>query len=284
MKVDNFLLSSLYNKLDFPIRFIYSHSPFLNKLLFWKLYSSDFEKLDSQFENMKLIVKNNGFDFNNKICLELGPGNSYINAYNLLMNGAKKVFLIDKFSRRIKTKKQKDFFKKEVEFIKKKYKEEKLFFIKENSINSQYIEFIEGDIRNLNLNSKVDFVLTKSVLEHIKNIKQTITKLSEITKNNGFNYHYIDLRDHYNFSSPFLFYKYSPETWNKALTREGRTYTNRLRYDQYLDIFKENNFNVVYQQLERFTVLNNQKIFKEFNKHKEFLDIGIAKVLLKKND
>lgn len=44
MIVNNPFLVYLYNRLDFSIRFLYAHLPFLNNLFFGKLY---FKALDS---------------------------------------------------------------------------------------------------------------------------------------------------------------------------------------------------------------------------------------------
>jgi hypothetical protein len=84
MKINNKYLGIIFNKFDVPIRFLYSKLG-LNRLFFWKFYSSDFKKLDNQFEEIKKLLIKNKFNFKDKICLELGPGNSYINGYNFFM-------------------------------------------------------------------------------------------------------------------------------------------------------------------------------------------------------
>ncbi|MCD6226143.1 methyltransferase domain-containing protein [bacterium] len=229
---------------------------------------------------MKKTITKNGFDFSGKVCLELGPGNSYINAYNLLMNGAKKVILIDKFPRHLKTKKQKEFFRKELDYIKKKYNLSELFFIRNGKIRKQYIEFIRADLVDTHFKEKVDFILTVSVLEHVKKVEKVVTKLSKILKKNGMMYHWIDLRDHYNFSEPFLFYKYSKRAWEKYLTKEGVSYTNRLRYDDFLKLFKKYGFKILNQKIKRFP-LNLKKMNQEFE-NKNNLDVGILEVILQK--
>ena len=124
----------MFNKLDLPIRFIYSQLN-LNKFLFWKLYASSFEQLDKSFEEMKALVSAANYSFDNKVCLELGPGNSYISAYNFLLHGAKKVILVDKYPRYLSGKKQEDYLKKELDYISKKYNKP-LFFIENNKVDS----------------------------------------------------------------------------------------------------------------------------------------------------
>jgi len=280
MAIDNKFIDLIYNKLDFPIRFLYCRLPLLSRLLFWKLYSSNFEKLDKNFKEMKKIIEKSGFSFERKVCLELGPGNSYINAYNLLMNGAKKVTLVDKFPRYIKTKKQKEFFNKELSYIKQKYNQQDLFFVKNGKIDKNYIEFIKGDFAIINFKEKIDFALTISVFEHIKNIEQVIAKLTKVIKKGGLIYHSINLRDHYNFNNPFLFYKYSKKTWEKYLTKEGVSYTNRLRYRDFMKLFKKYGFKVLNEDTERFAV-NIKKINRKFQ-NQDNLDVGVLRIVLQK--
>ncbi|MDD4353779.1 MAG: methyltransferase domain-containing protein, partial [Candidatus Nanoarchaeia archaeon] len=213
-------------------------------------------------------------------CLELGPGNSYLNAYNLLMNGAKKVILVDKFPRYIKTNKQGEFFNKELNYIKQKYWKRDLFFIKNGKVDEKYIQFIEGDFEKINLKEKIDFVLTISVFEHIKNIGEVIAKLSSVMKKSGLMYHSIDLRDHYNFNNPFLFYKYSKKTWEKYLTKEGVSYTNRIRYTGFMKLFEEYGFEVINEKTQKYNL--PIKISVEFDKKDENLNVGTIEVLLKR--
>lgn len=282
MKIDNNFTGFFYNKFDFVIRFLYCRMPFINKLFFWKLYTSDFKKLDFRFEEIKKLINGLHQSFKGKVCLELGPGNSYLNAYNLLMNGAKKVILVDKFSRYIKTKRQKEFFNKELNYIRQKYAKKDLFFIKDGEIDEKYIEFIEGDFTKINFKKKVDFVLTISVFEHIKDVEEVIAKLSKVMKKGGLMYHSIDLRDHYNFNNPFLFYKYSKKTWENYLTKEGVSYTNRVRYDNFKRLFKRYEFKIIKEEVKIFPMKFKEiKINKEF-KNQENLDVGILKILVKK--
>jgi len=281
LNIKNELLSNIFDVFDVPIRFIYCKIPFLSKLVFWKLYTSDFNKLDKKFEEMNIFLKKNKFNFRNKICLELGPGNSYINAYNFLLLGAKKVILVDKYPRYITTAKQKEYFMKEIEFIKKKYAKKDLKFIKNSEIDSKFIEFIPKDLTEMNKQINVDFVYSLSVFEHIKKVEKNIKKLSQIVKKNGLMYHSIDMRDHYNFNSPFLFYKYSKNTWEKYLTKLGVSYTNRIRYSEFKKLFEKYGFETIYEELEKFDLIPTD-ISKEFDNANKDLNIGIFKALFRK--
>lgn len=284
MKINNAVLSIFWNHLDFFIRFgycrLWSISKLMNKLLFWKLYSSDFEKLDKTFEGGLTILKRNNLSIKGKTILEIGPGNSYMIAYNFLMHGAKKVILVDKFQRIIKTKRQKEYFEKEIEYISKKYGQ-KPFFVTNGDIDGEYIEFINKDLTETNIKN-VGLIFTNSVLEHIKNVEENIAVMSKILNLGGYMYHNIDLRDHYNFNKPFLFYKYEDSTWNKYLTKEGISYTNRLRYDDFVRLFKDRSLKIIYERTERCK-LNQDKMSSRFkNKSKKDLEITNLSILLRR--
>ncbi len=282
MEVNNRILSLFWNSFDFPIRFMFSRIDVINKLLFWKLYSSDFKSLDRAFNKIFFILQKNGISIKDKIILELGPGNSFIIAYNFLMHGAKKVILVDKFPRIFNTKKQKEYFYKELEFIKTKYNSD-LFFIKGDSLKSEYLEYVPKTLKEADFKN-IDFIYSNSVLEHIKNVENDIVFMSEILNKEGYMYHNIDLRDHYNFNNPFLFYKYENSIWNKYLSKEGVSYTNRLRYDDFMHIFKKYKFETIDLIMEKQEV-NQIKISSNFaGKNKEVLGITRFSTLLKKKN
>ena len=234
-------------------------------------------------EEIKQIFKRYKVNIKNKLVLELGPGNSYVNAYGFLIGGAKKVILVDKFPRYLKSKRQKEYFKKELDFIKRKYKRKKLFFISNNKIDPKHIFLHPKDITEILVRQKVDFIFSKSVLEHIKNIREAIKKMSGICKSGGYMFHSIDLRDHYNFSNPFLFYKYTDSFWNNCLTKEGISYTNRWRYDDFIGTFKKYGFKIIWEKKTTEKLPGSLKLAKKFKeKSKNNLEITILNILLKK--
>jgi len=276
MEFRNRTFNYIWNSCDLPVRFGYTQlgflSKFLNKMLFWKLYFSDFKKLDEKFEKIFLELEKNNIFIKNKVVLELGPGNSYINAYNFLAKGAKKVILVDKYPRYIKTEKQRDFVKKELSFIKKKYGLEKNFF--EDKIEVIGKELMEVEITD------VDLIYSISVFEHIKDVSENIKKCYSILKQGGFMIHTIDMRDRYNFNRPFLFYKYSDKKWERYLTKEGLSYTNRWRCNDFKKEFEKNGFKIINANLEKFPMVE-RKIDSKFQKRE---DLGVGKVdfILKK--
>jgi len=237
------------------------------------------ERVDLAFEEMKATVIKADIKFDDKICLEIGPGNSYISAYNFLLNGARKVILVDKYPRIKSNKRQQKQLIKESSFIKSKYGQESLFFIKNGRIDERYIEFVPKDLTEAVIANEIDFVYSNSVLEHIKDVEKNIKIMSQIIKQGGLLYHAIDLRDHFNFHNPFLFLKYSHKTWEKYLTKEGVSYTNRLRYSEYKRLFNIYGLETVDERIKRYS-MDNILINDKFNFNDENINVGILKILL----
>ncbi len=288
MKINNRILKFILIRFDFIIRFIYCKLPFINiiipKLLFWKLYKSNYTGIAQTFESIHDLLHENNFSLKNKIVMEIGPGNSYLNAYLCLARGASKVILVDKFPRNLRTKKQIDFCKGEIEFFKENNYAGEIRYIDEESchLNNDYITFIAGELPHLTIKDKVDFIFSITVLQLIKDLEPYISIMSKIIRKDGFMYHQMDLKDKYNntVESPFLFYKYSDFAWECLLTKEGTSYANRLRYSDYIDLFEKYGFKIIWQQTEKKPV-ENITINKKFQGRSD-LDIGYLKILLKK--
>ena len=122
---NNTLFGILYNNFDWLIRFTYCRVPvvrdILQKLMFKKLYTSNIQRLDEAFEEIKTHLEKADFEIKGKTVLEPGPGNSYAMAFNFLQSGAMKAILVDKFPRQFNTDYQREFLKKETDFFEKKY-------------------------------------------------------------------------------------------------------------------------------------------------------------------
>ena len=89
---------------------------------------------------------------------------------------------------------------------------------------------------------KADLVLSFSVLEHVKNPRELIKRAFQLTAPGGLHIHSIDLRDHSDFSHPLDFLKLSEaEYWTRPYSGE-----NRLRSCDFLDIFMDIGFRILY--------------------------------------
>jgi hypothetical protein len=145
--------------------------------MFWHLYSSDFEKLDHSFEEMKMVFGRHDATIREKI-LELGPGNSRIIGYNFLNHDAKEVILLDKYPRIQDSKKQRKFQDNELKFIARKHNYGELG-VSENPMNLNNIRFLSGDLCELDL-ANVDIIFSNSVFEHVRNVDDVIGCMSKI--------------------------------------------------------------------------------------------------------
>lgn len=305
MRVENKVIAFFFNKFDFIIRYVYCRFTFIRKIIFWKVYSSNYIYLDKRFEYFKGVIEEQNISVKNKIIMELGPGNSLIMGYNFLMCEAKKVILIDKYplnayknvtinidnhveinkiKKSKRAKKQEVFFLKELEFIKKKYSPKEPKFIKNKTIDKEKLLFIAKDLSEIKKTdiSKPDIIISNSVLEHIENVELSIYAMSNILSGNGILIHSIDFKDHYNFNRPFLFYKYSDKIWEKYLTKIGVSYTNRLRYDEFISLFNKYGFELVSEKKTLLSV-KEKKINKKFKNRKD-LGVGSALLVLKKRE
>ena len=284
MKINSSLFRIIITRCDAIIRFVYCQfgpfSKLLNKLLFWKLYSSNIKDLDYKFEEFKSVIIKQSISLADAKILEIGPGNSTINAMNFLLSGVAQVIMVDKYSRFRDNKKQIKHQEKEIEFIRNKWGISLLPFIDEkNKLREKYVRYYEKDISQIE-NQNVDIIYSISVLEHIKNVESSIQHMTHHLKTGGYMYHDIDLRDHYNFNDPFLFLKYSNYSWNKYLTKEGISYTNRVRYRQYKEIFASLNLITLWEKAITYP-LPQHPINRDFRNKKD-INVGKLKILLRK--
>lgn len=285
MRINNRHLSALFNACDFPIRYMYCRlgpvSRLLNRLAFWKLYSSgDPADLDTKFEKMRSLFSSQQISFEGKIVLELGPGNSLINTYNILKLGAKKIYLVDKYPRYINTEEQRTYRQKELEVLITKYGRAALTFLDEqDQIRPGLVTMIEKDLTEIS-DLKVDLIFSHGVLEHVKKIDENIQKMAALLNPGGTMYHYINMLDHYNFNAPHLFLKYSTPTWQHFLTKEGVSYTNRWRYRDYHDSFRRAGLRLIFESIQRFPV-TQKKLDRQFQNEPD-LDIGMIDIILQK--
>lgn len=283
MYIKNPVLQFLFSLLDFPIRFIYVRLPgFLRKIFFRQLYETNFDNLEWKYNQISTQLDKLEFSLRGKNCLELGPGNSYYIAYRFLLQGADKVILIDKFPRYFNTRRQRAYYDHEIEHFKEKYGADGLKVIGQESERSGAIQMYIGDIVEMEISEEVDFVYSHHVLEHVKDVPGTLASLFEIMKPGAVAYHVIDLRDHFNFNSPFLFYKYSSHTWENLLTKEGKSFTNRLRVDELIHAFEQAGYEILDLETKKFKldVPRMADIFAD--KDEEVLSTGRASFLVRK--
>jgi len=259
-KLKKFLLQIRnIERLSPVIRLLYSRFYFYKIIDLFDigLYNSNYLQLEMYFENFRKVFSDDDM-FQGKIILEFGPGNSLFNAFYFLHLGAKSVYLLDKFPRQSNTL----YEKEERDFFVKKFNVPYSFF--RNS--EEKIIFLQGDIVDVQFPEYVDFIYSTSVLEHIKNTDSFINAITSLLKEQSYMYGFIDLRDHYNFDKPYAFLQYNDYLWQNFLTKEGVSYTNRLRVDDWKALFHKNGLKLLYTE-----EIGKRSDVKELKVHKKFL-------------
>ena len=184
------------------------------------------------------VLSEKGITLAGKSFLILGYGGRFAVGCNLLKMGAKKVILCEKGVQ------PDDVYNRELlegfsSFLK----------LKNNQVrpDSSRMEVIEGDIRMLETDP-VDIILSTSVYEHLDDVEGITRALAALTKTDGINLHYIDLRDHF-FKYPFEMLCYSEKVWSRWLN--PTTHHNRYRFTSYRAAFEEYFGRVEVIELER---------------------------------
>lgn len=247
------MLKHIYNKFDYVVRFLYTQIPIvrniIRKILFWKIYTSDFNRIDDVFIELDETFNHYGITLKDKQIVELGPGNSIALALNCLCNGAQKYQMVDKYPRIFKNDKQREFILKQITYFENKYSRNLNDFVNKITLefNQEKLSYVKNSVEDLKTISSdsIDLILSISVFEHVKDVETSFQEMNRILKMDGVMYHKIDLRDHYNFDKPFKFLKYSDFLWNNFLTKEGFSYTNRLRVDDFKNILAKHGFEII---------------------------------------
>lgn len=268
---------------DLPIRALYCRagplSALLQRAFFARFKSSDPAFLDRTFDEMRDICREEGIGFRGSRVLELGPGNSRLNALRFLLEGAEQVTLVDRFPRSLPGSAQAAFFRRELEHLREHRHVGELPLAPDDRIDPARCREIDADLRSLDLRG-LDFVYSVDVLEHVREYPSVIEKTFDLLRPGGHAFHVIDLRDHYNFARPFLFYKYSPETWDRYVTREGWSYWNRARYGELALQFRKAGFQLVREHLTRLPM--RERRVSEVFRGRDDLDVAQARVLLRR--
>jgi hypothetical protein len=238
---------------NFLIRLI-KNSRFVNKLLLklgWSDYGFSYYNL-VYLKIRRSLIKNN-IDLYNKKILEIGSGNLPALGYFFIIFDKIKFYCASDPYREGNLSSKKNVKKQLAvinEFKKRQINEIEIYAnVKDKKIilNKNFINFINLDITgNINTGGKFDVVISNAVLEHIEKekINRAVKNMNSVLNSGGIMLHVIDFRDHANFNRPLSNLKYTDEEWNR-LTKDTIFYTNRLKLDDYLEIFQKNNFGII---------------------------------------
>lgn len=104
----------------------------------------------------------------------------------------------------------------------------------------EHLTLLQADIRTVADMELVDIILSNSVYEHLDDVEGITHALAALTKPEGIQVHFVDLRDHY-FKYPFEMLRFSESVWRNWLNPTSNH--NRYRLWDYRRVF-EANFNL----------------------------------------
>ena len=175
------------------------------------------------------VISERGLSFHGKRVLVFGYGGRFDLGFGLLKEGAAHVILCDKYAPPDEAHNRRMFSS-----------EEKYFLVENKGLRPrpQWITLLEADIRDVNVAREiepVDFVISSSVYEHVDDVEGITRALAGLTKPDGLQIHYVDLRDHF-FKYPFEMLRFSESTWRRWLNPS--TNHNRYRLWEYRSAFR----------------------------------------------
>jgi SAM-dependent methyltransferase len=207
---------------------------------------------DNPFAAVKRYVEvltEHGLSFHGKRVLVFGYGGRFDIGFGLLKEGAAHVILCDKYAP-----------PDEAHNLRTFASEEKYFLIENKGVRPrpEWITLLEADIRAINVIREiepVDFVISSSVYEHVDDVEGITRALAGLTKPDGLQIHYVDLRDHF-FKYPFEMLRFSESTWRRWLNPS--TNHNRYRLWEY-----RNAFRACFEQVEIKVLTREEEAFRK---------------------
>lgn len=209
------------------------------------------------------LLRETGFDTENKTILEIGPGFSIGVAFLAAISGALKVNAVDAFQH--EKSEDNDYI---LAMYKHLLNDRSFFFTNVSKMNESefteafskcIIKSISGkfeykpekisfefpyQVHNLPYGNDVfDLVYSFATFEHFRKPYDAAREIYRITKPGGISYHSVDLRDHRDFGQPLQFLTMDANSWQKygdGIT--GYSFTNRLRSSEIIQCFTSSGF------------------------------------------
>lgn len=175
------------------------------------------------------VLAERGLSFHGKRVLVFGYGGRFDIGFGLLKQGAAHVILCDKYARPDETHNRRTFAT-----------EEKYFAVEKEGLRprAEWMTLLESDIRAIQSSKEVepvDIVLSSSVYEHLDDVEGITRALAGLTKPDGIQIHFVDLRDHF-FKYPFEMLRFSERAWRNWLNPSSNH--NRYRLWDYRRAFE----------------------------------------------
>lgn len=164
-----------------------------------------------------------------KRVLVFGYGGRFDVGFSLLKEGASHVVLCERYAP-----------PDEAHNLRRFGAEHEFFYAERRGLRPrpERMTLLQADIRDIAANSEidpVDIVLSSSVYEHLDDVDGITRALADLTKPDGMQIHYVDLRDHF-FSYPFEMLRFSERTWRRWLNPSSNH--NRYRLWDYRRVFE----------------------------------------------
>lgn len=207
---------------------------------------------DNPFAAVKRYVEvlaERRLSFQGKRVLVFGYGGRFDIGFGLLKEGAAHVILCDKYAP-----------PDEAHNLRTFASEEKYFVLQNKGLrpHPEWITLLEADIRAVDVTREiepVDIVISSSVYEHVDDVEGITRALAGLTKPDGLQIHYVDLRDHF-FKYPFEMLRFSESAWRRWLNPS--TNHNRYRLWEY-----RNAFNACFEQVEIKVLTREEEAFRK---------------------
>ncbi|HEX2993623.1 MAG TPA: methyltransferase domain-containing protein [Anaerolineales bacterium] len=175
------------------------------------------------------VLSERGESFRGKRVLVFGYGGRFDLGFGLLKEGAAHVILCDKYARPDEDHNRRMFAAEANRFV-----------VESQGIRPrpEWMTLLESDIRELQVSGAiepVDVVLSSSVYEHLDDVEGITRALARLTKPDGIQIHFVDLRDHF-FKYPFEMLRFSESQWRGWLNPSSNH--NRYRLWDYRRAFE----------------------------------------------
>lgn len=184
---------------------------------------------DAAVQRYTQVLSARGIALQGKRALVFGYGWRFDIGFGLLKKGAGHVILCEKFAAPDETHNRKLFAAEEMYFV-----------MEPQGLRPrpEWMTLLEGDIQDVYAAKgvePVDIVLSSSVYEHLDEVEGITHALAGLTKPDGIQVHFIDLRDHF-FKYPFEMLRFSEPTWRRWLNPSSNH--NRYRLRDYRRVFQ----------------------------------------------
>ena len=231
----------------------------------WKFKKNDFanpmirdieDTTDFAINNAKYYIgflptKELGY-LNDKVLLEIGPGQDFGLQLLLLGLGAKKVILVDKFLgewlenyhplvyKRLLVKAEIEFPGVDFSHLKE------VIHLGSHQIEGLELHHVGLENASLIASNSVDITFSNACFEHLLRSEKAIKKLARISKVGGLGFHQIDFRDHRDYDRPLEFLTFSKFGFEIILRLSNCCFGNRLRYTDFKYLFNKYGFSFTF--------------------------------------